>query len=65
VILKFNKAYSGIRTAKNRVFGFAAELELQKLDSSVWQTGHSGFVRELNTKPIQLTSRHFINKNKL
>jgi hypothetical protein len=40
----------------------ATELELPKLDSLVWQTGHSSFVRELNTKPIQLTSGHFINK---
>jgi hypothetical protein len=51
VILKFNK--------------LTAELELLKPDSPVWQTGHSGFVRELSTKPIQYTSRHIINKSKL
>jgi hypothetical protein len=41
------------------------ELELPELDSLVWQTGHSGFVRELSTKPIQNTFRHFINKGQL
>jgi hypothetical protein len=43
----------------------AAELELPKPDSPVWQTGQSDFVRELTTKSIQLTSRHFINKSKV
>jgi hypothetical protein len=43
----------------------AAELELSKLDSTVWQTAQSGFVRELTTKPIQLTSKYFINKSKI
>jgi hypothetical protein len=43
----------------------AAELKLLKLDSPVWQTGHSGFVSELSTQPIQNTFRHFINKSKL
>jgi hypothetical protein len=41
------------------------ELELPKLDSLVWQTGQFSFVRKLSTKPIQYTSRHFINKSKL
>jgi viroplasmin and RNaseH domain-containing protein len=44
VILKFNKTYSRIRTAK---------------------IGHSGFVNELSTKPIQYTFRHFINKTSI
>jgi hypothetical protein len=35
------------------------------LDSLVWQTRHSSFVKELSTNPIQKTSRHFINKSKL
>jgi hypothetical protein len=41
------------------------ELELLKSHSPVWQTGQFGFIRELTTKPIQLISRHFINKSKL
>jgi hypothetical protein len=42
-----------------------AELEQQKPDNPVWQTGHSGFVNELGTQPIQNTFSHFINKSKL
>jgi hypothetical protein len=44
---------------------FTAEVELPKPDSLVWQIGQSDFVRELTTKPIQLTSMHFINKSKV
>jgi hypothetical protein len=29
------------------------------------KTGHSGFVREICTKSIQYTYRHFINKIKI
>jgi hypothetical protein len=41
------------------------KLELSKPDNLIWQTGYSGFVSELNIKPIQLTSIHFINKSNL
>jgi hypothetical protein len=42
-----------------------AGLELPKPDSPIWQTRHSGFVREIYAKPIHYTSRYFINKGKL
>jgi hypothetical protein len=40
----------------------AAELELPEPDNPVWEIGHSDFVKEICTKFIQYTFRHFINK---
>jgi hypothetical protein len=35
------------------------------MDTPVWETGPSGFVREISTNLLNKSSRHFVNKSKI